>query len=118
MHRMFTNRFLQKTILSFWTFGGRLLDLYEQKTLLKKHFLISVALVKNPYFFDLYQTTDSQNYSNLISSSLKRSGPVGLFTELDADFIIVDVHKESDGQKYRERLHQIPDAEFDEYMQL
>lgn len=118
MPEIFINRFLQKMTLSLWNLGGRWLDLYEQKKTFKNHFHISVALVKNPYFFDLYQTSDNRNYSDLISSSLKRSGPVGLFTELDADFIIVDVYKESDGQKYRERLHQIPDAEFDEYMQL
>lgn len=111
-------RFLQKSILSLWNFGGRCLDSYEQKTSLKDHFDISIALVKNPYFFDLYQTTKSRGHFDLISSSLKRSGPVGLFTEFNADFIIVDVYPEFDGQKYRERLHQIPDAEFDEYMQL
>ena len=107
---------LRKSILCGWNITGSFLDRREPLPT-GAELDIKIALVKNSYFFDLYQEVNTGTYLELIGSSHKRSGPVGLFTELDADFIIVDVYPEADGQVYRERLHQIRDAEFDEYMQ-
>lgn len=106
-----------RSVFAGWGLGARLLGLLEKPCVSRLREL-RVALVKNRYFFDLYQISNHSDRKSLVASSLKRSGPIGLFTEFDADFYIVDTYPDSDGQLYRERLHQISDSEFDDYMNL
>lgn len=50
-----------------------------------------VLLVKQDVHNDLYCTVSPASSRDIVYSSLMRSGPVGLFTALDADFAVVKV---------------------------
>lgn len=50
-----------------------------------------ILFLKQTVFQDLYCCKNYNSYRDLIFSSLKRTGPVGLFTRLNADFIIVNL---------------------------
>lgn len=62
-----------------------------------------IAFVKQVVYQDLYCSSSDSSISDIIFSSYKRSGPVGLFTKFDTDFYIVDVEKDPECNIWKEK---------------
>ena len=63
----------------------------------------SVLVVKQDINEDLYCCPPEANHLELIKSTLLRTGPVALFTELNADFRIVETVDDPECQVWKER---------------
>jgi len=62
-----------------------------------------IAFVKQVVYQDLYCCGPDSSIPELIFSSFKRSGPVALFTKLNADFYIVDTEPDRECQIWKEK---------------
>ena len=74
------------------------LELFENKDSILISDLPKVALVKQYVYADLYSKNKincSDNWLETIYTSNHRSGPIAIFSKLDADFFIVDVFEEN-----------------------
>jgi hypothetical protein len=81
---------MKKIFMYFWSCYQRcnyLLFKKEFSSLKKKR--MKIAVLKPYFYMDLY-TQSSKDFSKIIYSSRYRFGPVGLFSDLEADFYITD----------------------------
>lgn len=63
-----------------------------------------VLLVKQEVHNDLYYAGPGASAEEIVYSSIMRSGPVGLFTALDADFAVVKVDPASECNVWRQKV--------------
>lgn len=71
---------------------------------------IKIALVKQEVYQDLYVCPkEEKTPANILFSSQMRVGPIGLFTELHADYYIVKEEYDEETQIYRKVIPQIAD---------
>lgn len=85
------SKFIAWTLL-FW--GGNF-NIYSQ------HY--KIAFVKQVVYQDLYCCDRNASAAEIVFSSFKRSGPVALFSKLNADFYIVDTEFDSECNIWREK---------------
>ena len=72
----------------FWVLITKIyFKLYNDNINFKKKKKFKIAVLKPYFYLDLY-TKSSKNLKNILYSSWHRSGPVGLFADLNADFFI------------------------------
>ncbi|MGI4788520.1 MAG: hypothetical protein ACRYFS_06675 [Janthinobacterium lividum] len=62
-----------------------------------------IAMVKQVVYQDLYCCPPHSSVQETIFSSLQRTGPVALFTKLNADFFIVDVEPDPECNIWKEK---------------
>lgn len=77
------------------------------KSLLRKASLPSfgrVALVKQDVHNDLYYRVSPASSSEIVYSSILRSGPVALFTALDADYLVVQADSAPECQIWQQKV--------------
>jgi hypothetical protein len=82
------------------------LELFENKDSILISDLPKVALVKQYVYADLYSKNKincSDNWLETIYTSNHRSGPIAIFSKLDADFFIVDVFEEKICNVFKEK---------------
>jgi hypothetical protein len=66
---------------------------------------LKICLVKQTTYPDLYLTPKDASAAETIFSSTLRSGPVGLFTCFDTDFVIVDVAEDVECSIWKEKVY-------------
>ncbi|MCD4753851.1 MAG: hypothetical protein K8R40_12335 [Anaerolineaceae bacterium] len=62
-----------------------------------------ILLVKQTVYQDLYCCSSDSTPQELVFSSLKRTGPVGLFTRMKADFAILETISDSECQIWKQK---------------
>jgi len=62
-----------------------------------------ILLVKQTVYQDLYCCSSDSTPQELVFSSLKRTGPVGLFTRMKADFAILETVSDSECQIWKQK---------------
>ena len=81
---------MNKLFMYFWSCYSRYCYLlFKKKFNYAKKKKIRIALLKPYFYMDLY-TKPSSNFAKVIYSSAYRFGPVGLLSDLDADFYITN----------------------------
>jgi len=77
-----------------------------------------IALVKQDVYQDLYCCYNSDPIDKIIFSSLKRSGPVALFTKLKTDFFIVNTESDPECMIWKEKSMDCNSKDLDFYESL
>lgn len=78
----------------------------------------NIAIVKQDVYQDLYCCSPYSSNSEIVFSSLKRTGPVSLFTKLDADFWIVKTESDPECNIWKEKVFDCKQKPIEHYESL
>jgi len=77
-----------------------------------------IALVKQEVYQDLYCCAPGSSQPDVLASTLFRSGPVALFTELRADFFVVKLESDPECQVWKDKVFDCKQGTEQSYLAL
>lgn len=100
----FSEMIIKKIFMDFWASSINFLEYFEKKNVkVSIHKEIRIALVKQTCYADLYTNQEPKSISEIIFSSNHRSGPVGLFTNFQTKFYVLNIEDSQECNIYREK---------------
>ena len=104
---------LKFCVLGFWDSGTALAALRSKIGERR----LRVALVKQEIYPGLYNTLD-QDLRSLLRSSFKHTGPLALFRDCRAEFIILRLEDDTECQVWREKVLDCGQGDFESYLSV
>ena len=97
---------LKLIYIALWSLISRTMARGEKRSAVTLDSSLRIAFVKQSVYGDLYSKSGpGLSAADLIFSSRHRSGPVGLFTDLKTDFMIVNTSDDPSCQVFLEKQH-------------